>query len=314
MSVVIPAYNAARTVGAAVDSVLTQTAGELELIVVNDGSTDDTARIVGSRSDPRLRCVTTPNQGVAAARNHGIALSSGDYVAFLDADDVWKPEKLARQVRAMQHDPACGLSFVTAQLVDDELRPVGVDLAADRVDYTKALLIEGNVIAGSASSAVLRRDALEAAGPFDVDLSQCADWDLWLRLSRLTRFRLIVEPLVLLRAGPGTMSSDPALLERDTFRLLEKFFADPASAPYHHLRRRAYANHRAICSGSYLHARQLRDALRCLALALVGDPRTAARLVTLPVRWLRRRRMPVTRSRRRRHLSRRRSVREAQDV
>src|SRR3954469_10276808 len=97
VSVVIPAYNAAQTVGTAVDSVLAQTFADLELIVVDDGSRDDTAAVVRARDAPRGKLVRSSNQGVAAARNRGLALASGAFVAFLDADDAWQPTKLERQ-------------------------------------------------------------------------------------------------------------------------------------------------------------------------------------------------------------------------
>jgi hypothetical protein len=93
------------------------------------------------------------------------------------------------------------------------------------------------------------------------------------------------EELVLYRSVPGTMSSDPRLLERDTFAMLDKFFAEPASAPYAPLRRRAYANQWMVCAGTYLHTRRLRDSVRCVASGLRNDPRTAGRLVSLPARW-----------------------------
>src|SRR3954469_12256948 len=101
VSVVIPAYNAAQTVGAAVDSVLAQTFGDFELIVVDDGSRDDTAEVVRARKDPRVNCVRTENGGVSAARNRGLDLAAGSLVAFLDADDAWQPAKLERQHRIL---------------------------------------------------------------------------------------------------------------------------------------------------------------------------------------------------------------------
>ncbi len=131
----------------------------------------------------------------------------------------------------------------------------------------------------------MRRSVLEAVGGFDPAFSQCADWDLWLRLSRQTRFSLIQEELVLYRTHSGNMSSNISLLERDTFAVLDKFFACGTSAPYLPLRRRAYSNHWLICSGSYLHARASADSLRCLVNALREDPTNLRRLAGLPRRW-----------------------------
>jgi glycosyltransferase involved in cell wall biosynthesis len=285
ITVIVPAYNASRTVGAAVDSVLAQTFADFELLVIDDGSRDDTADVVRARDDPRLNCVRTENGGVSAARNHGLELAAGSYAAFLDADDAWDPAKLERQHRAMSERPEVGLSFTSAQLVDDDFRPVGTEWAAARSDYTEALLLEGNIVAGGGSSVMARTSTVHQAGRFDRRLSQCADWDLWLRMSLMTSFIALHEPLVLYRVGPGTMSSDPELLERDTFAMLDKFYEDSASGAYNRLRKRAYANQSMVCAGSYLHARRFRSALRCLAAGLRGDPRTLSRLVLLPARW-----------------------------
>jgi glycosyltransferase involved in cell wall biosynthesis len=275
-------------VGAAVDSVLAQTFVEFELIVIDDGSEDATADVVRARNHPRLQVIRTDNRGVAAARNRGLDAATGGYVAFLDADDAWQPAKLERQHTALSELPEVGLCFPSARLVDDGLRPFGLDPAVDRPDYTRALLLEGNIVAGGGSSVLARTSVVEQAGRFDPRLSQCADWDMWLRMSTITRFLALHEELVLYRSAPGTMSSDPQLLERDTFAMLDKFYAQPASAPYAPVRRRAYANQWMVCAGTYLHARRLRDSMRCVGSGLRGDPRTASRLLSLPLRWARR--------------------------
>jgi glycosyltransferase involved in cell wall biosynthesis len=283
---VIPAYNAERTVGFAVDSVLCQTFDDFELIVIDDGSTDRTAQVVKERRDERLRCVTGSNSGVSTARNRGVSLTSAPLVAFLDADDLWSPTKLEHQVAALRTGPSIGLCFTTAEFVDDELRKLGEDRALHYADYAAALLIKGNVISGSSSSVMVRRSLVESVGGFDPAFSQCADWDLWLRLSVATAFEPLDEPLVRYRKAPGTMSSDPALLERDTFALLDKFFSSPSSGEYQRLRRRAYGRQWMVCSGTYLHAGQPREATRCLTRGLRTDPWTVRRPLMLPARSL----------------------------
>jgi glycosyltransferase involved in cell wall biosynthesis len=285
VSVVIPAYNAARTIGKTVDTVLAQTFPDFELIVVDDGSKDDTADIVEAVGDSRVTCVRTQNGGVSVARNRGLERASGRYVAFLDADDAWKPAKLERQHAAMKANPDVGVSFPATVVVDDDLRPTAAHEAVHRDDYTAALLLEGNIIAGSASSVMARASLFDEVGGFDPSLSLCADWDMWLRLSAAASFVPIDEPLALYRSIPGTMSSDPAVLERDTFAMFDKFFASPASARYDGIRRRAYGNQWMVCAGSYLHTRDVRDALRCAVAGLRSDPRTMSRLVSFPARW-----------------------------
>ena len=157
-----------------------------------------------------------------------------------------------------------------------------------RADYTEAILLH-SMVAGCISSGVVRRALALEIGGFDPSFSQSADWDFWLRLSLATGFVPVTEPLVRYRTYSGNMSSDVALLERDTFAVLDKFFADPASVRYRPLRSRAYANHWMICSGSYLHAGRPGSSLRCLGRGLLAHPGNVGRPLGMPLRWIKRR-------------------------
>jgi len=282
VSVVIPAYNAERTLADTVESVLAQTLGDHEVLVVDDGSKDATAAVAGHFGDP-VRCISTPNGGVSRARNVGIEAARGRYVAFLDADDQWEPDKLQRQVEVLDADPDKGASYTGIRRVDDEQRTVGQTPATAYPDLCRALLLYSGVV--NMSSSMVRRSL---APMFDPRFSQCADWDYFLRLSRLTRFVAIPDPLVRYRSSPGRMSSDIGLLERDTFAVLDDFFAGPLGDDYRHLRRRIYSNHRMILSGSYLHAGNPVASLRCLAAGLALYPANARRPLGAPLRGLRR--------------------------
>ena len=287
VSVVIPAYNAERTLGAAVESVLAQTYRDFEVVVVDDGSRDGTYATAAGYGSP-VRCIRTPNGGVSAARNRGLEEAGSELVAFLDADDLWRPMKLERQVELFDREPSVGIVTSSSLRLDEggveirELHP-----ARPYPDACAALLLRSQVL-GNLSSPLLSRDLAISAGGFDTRFSQCADWDFFLRLSRRTEFGVLEDPLVLYRASAGNMSSDIGLLERDTFGVLDKFFAGDVPARYARLKRRAYSNHWMILSGSYLHAGQHRAAVRCVVNGLRADPTNARAPLGLPVRWLRR--------------------------
>ena len=288
ISVVIPAYNAERTLAAALDSVIAQTRHADEVIVVDDGSTDATAAIAGAYGPP-VRCLSLANGGVARARNAGIAAAGGDLVAFLDADDVWLPEKLARQSELMETRAEVGLCFTAVQRSDERLVALEVLPACDYDDFCEALLLFSNVVQTSSSTSVVRRELLSTCGGYDPRFSQCADWDLAIRLSLLTTFAPIDEPLVIYRTSPANMSSDIHLLEKDTFAVLNAFYATEAAAPYRPLRSRVYANQWLIVAGSYLHAGGHRDAVRALVHAVRTHPASIRRAAGWPARVAKRR-------------------------
>lgn len=282
VSVVIPAYNAARTLGATLDSVQAQTLDDLEVLVVNDGSVDHTASIAKRHGDP-VRCISTPSGGVSRARNTGLEASTGRYVAFLDADDQWEPDKLERQVRLLEDDPDAGACYTGIRRVDDDMQTVGKTPAAVYPDLCEALLLFSGVV--NMSSSMVRRSLAPA---FDPRFSQCADWDYFLRLSEITRFVAIPDLLVRYRSSRGRMSSDIGLLERDTFAVLDTFFGASARDDYRQLKHRCYSNHWMILSGSYLHVGRLAPALRCLAMGVRLHPENLTKPLGLPARWLRR--------------------------
>jgi glycosyltransferase involved in cell wall biosynthesis len=290
VSVVIPSYNSAEYVPTALDSVLAQTFDDLEVLVVDDGSTDDTReRLAGYRSDPRFRYVHQANAGVACARNLGIAQSQGHYVAFLDADDTWYPNKLEQQINTIGGRPEHRACFTAFRRVDQNLAPIS-EIRSERGNVTlDDLLLRGNAI-GSICTVVVERSLFEEAGGFDPELSQCADWDMWVRLAALTTFLYLDEPLVTYRQHNTNMSHNPALLERDSLRVLQKAFA-MEQLPLHlrAMRRRALARNDVVLAGCYLHAGRYRDVLRCLKRAALLDFRECRYAAGYPLRALSRR-------------------------
>lgn len=187
VSVVIPAFNAEKFIEHAIESVLSQTYPNLELIVVDDGSTDSTPDIAASFVDPRVRTVSQPNRGVATARNLGMAQSSGQLIAFLDADDRWDPEKLEKQVGAIASQPDCVAMGCMMRYESGQGKVLGV--AGQNVGPPDQELIRsGRLMPFPLSSILCRRAALEKVGGFDESLDrsvpgQVEDLDLLARVA-----------------------------------------------------------------------------------------------------------------------------------
>lgn len=243
VSVVIPAYNCEAYIREAVDSVLAQTFTDFELIVVNDASTDGTADILGTYERAGSARVVTHerNCGLSAARNSGIRHARGTYVTFLDADDVWRPEKLAYQMSILEDDPGIAL-LGNAEMNfwdgdDFTFPPLPAKSDLRPLQWERLLM---GVCGLSPSNAIMRRDCFEKVGGFDEDLRAAEDRDQWLRIVR--RFRGAVDSAVVnaYRLRPESMSTDPARMKENEKRVLEKAFKSVRSPLA--LRARAYAH------------------------------------------------------------------------
>jgi glycosyltransferase involved in cell wall biosynthesis len=196
VSVVIPAYNASRFIDASVLSALTQSFRDLEVIVVNDGSTDDTVERLSAFNDPRLRLTEQSNQGYASALNTGIRASQGTYLAILDADDVWLPAKLSRHIQLLEERPEIDLTFSWVDVIDVHGRPIEMPSPRWRGTISFPQLLTDYVIRTS-SAVVMRRAAAEQAGWFDSTLPRCIDLEFFLRVSLLRANNICAVPEVL---------------------------------------------------------------------------------------------------------------------
>lgn len=222
VSVIIPAYNAAWCIRRAVDSVLAQTCRDFELIVVNDGSQDDTANLLRAYGDA-LRVVSKPNGGLSSARNAGIRVARGEYIALLDADDYWLPEKLARQVTLMDANPDLVFTSTAAWLEDAEGNRVGAWRCQGATSPAlEAIFFVNAFVAGSGSAAMLRCAALARAGWFDESLKSLEDIDMWMRLAATGAYACIEEPLTVILKRPGSMSGNLDIMRNAAMRVMKK--------------------------------------------------------------------------------------------
>lgn len=287
ISVVIPNYNYGRYLGQAIESVLAQTVPVQEIIVVDDGSTDETPSIVAQYGDS-VKLIRQPNRGVGAARNNGVANSKGEIIAFLDADDIWMPQKLERQLQRMGDDPEVGL--VSCGLLEVRQNGEVVTEHKEGLDGWVAedmLLFKKTVISGS--SIIVYRKVFEAVGGFDEDkkLHPSEDWDFGFRVARICKLGFIPESLVYYRNHGANGHLNIKRMEQAVRIALAKVFAD-TDPRLQSLRRKSYGNQYMILAASYFGAGQymafIRNALKSLFMA----PGNIARLLGYPLRKLKR--------------------------
>ncbi|MHB0912203.1 MAG: glycosyltransferase family 2 protein [Armatimonadota bacterium] len=212
ISVIIPVYNVASYVEQTLRSVLDQTYPKLEIIVVDDGSSDDTGKIVDRYlTDPRIKYIQQENAGPAAARNRGVCQSGGDLIAFLDGDDLWLPEKLERQVKLFLRDPCLQISATNYSIISEDGSNTGrlqysecpKDLIADP---KSTLLCRGAI---STCTVMMRRESFDSAGGFDESLRWAEDYDMWLKVVQNGgRLAFTMEPLTQVRSRPGSLMAD----------------------------------------------------------------------------------------------------------
>jgi glycosyltransferase involved in cell wall biosynthesis len=257
VSVIIPCYNHGHYLGHALHSVLAQIYTDWEAIVVDDGSTDDTAAVAASITDPRIRYIYQEHQGLSAARNTGIGEAQGEYLGFLDADDEWEPEFLARCVGVLQQDDSLGFVYTRAVLVDLQgtYYPQLEGQALAPQEFLQQLEKGGFF---PVHAVLVRREVLAAIGRFDTDLTSVEDWDLWLRISKHYRVRSIDEPLARYRVYPGSMSTHVACMHANRIAVLTKQFGPPEEdmAGWPIEKRRAYAFAYRTTAISYITQRE----------------------------------------------------------
>lgn len=241
ISVVIPVYNGERTIQETVNSVLNQTFQDFELIVINDGSQDSTLDILGKIQDPRLTVYSYPNRGLSASRNRGIDHACGEFISFLDADDLWTTDKLNAQLKALQENPEAAVSYSWTDFIDEsgKLLGYGIHYTANGYVFSKLLKF---FFVGSGSNALIRKQVFDEAGRFDETLTSAEDWDMFLRLAARYHFAAVSISQILYRVTDTSMSGNVIRQEREMLKVIEHAFAQEPGMSLRHLKRYTYAN------------------------------------------------------------------------
>jgi glycosyltransferase involved in cell wall biosynthesis len=229
VSVIVAAYNAEKFISRTLDSILSQTYKNLEVIIVDDGSQDRTLKIIESfaRKDHRIIVVKQSNSGVAAARNLAIEHSQGEYIAPIDADDIWYPQNIEKQLQCLlQSNPSVGLSYAWSIDIDEDDLPMSTRDSTEEGEVCLKF-VKRNFI-GNASSTLIRRACFEKIGGYNTKLREqnaqgCEDFDLYLRIAEQYEFRVVPEFLIGYRQIIGSMSCNTYAMHKSRQLVLEDF-------------------------------------------------------------------------------------------
>ena len=223
ISVIIPAYNAEKTILETIESVLKQTFLDFELIIINDGSQDSTLEIISNLQDSRIKVFCYPNSGLSASRNRGIFHATGDYISFLDADDLWTPDKLEAQLKALQENPQAAVAYSWTKCIDEfgEVSRRGTHISVTGDVYKNLLVVN---FLESGSNVLVRREAFNEVGVFDEFVSPAEDWDMWLRLAARYHFVAVPSPQVLYRVYSNSLSANVWKMEAACLQVIERAF------------------------------------------------------------------------------------------
>lgn len=291
IDVIIPAYNAERYISQTLESLVGQADRIGSIIVVNDGSTDQTAQLVTSfaQNHPRLaiELINQTNGGLSHARNIGITHGKSTFVALLDADDLWLADKLRLQSELFQEssDPSLGLVYCGYELIDENgaLLPKSRGIIAPRLrGNVHQALQKGNFISGSGSSVLIRRSVFDAVGLFNEQLPACEDWEMWLRISKQFTVDYVDLPLVQIRQHRQSMQKDEMRMLSAELLVLNLFYQQQERNPF------LLWKIRTILHSKQWQARQIPTFSQCcpqLQETLTGASQWLAGLVLTPLEW-----------------------------
>jgi glycosyltransferase involved in cell wall biosynthesis len=238
ISIIIPAYNAMSYLPETLVSVFKQTFTDFEILIINDGSSDHIVEWVSQITDSRVRLISQANQGVSAARNTGISNSQGKYIAFIDADDLWEPTKLEKQVNCLEANPTVGLVYTWTAFIDKFSKPTGVSIVSHAEGNVWQEIVVRDMIS-TGSCTMIRAECFNKVGLFDSDLCIGEDRDMWTRIAACYPFAVIKEPLTLYRRHPQNTTKSNKIIIPQLSRVIEKTFKDTPEN-LHYLKNRSY--------------------------------------------------------------------------
>lgn len=283
VSVIIPTYNYGRFITEAIESVLAQTFPIHEIIVVDDGSTDETEKNV-RKFGAKVRYFKQKNGGVCAARNNGVENSSGDFIAFLDADDEWLPEKIEKQIAKFGEDDKIGLVHCGMRYFNSETgETICLYIEGEEGWVAEELiLLEKPVINASGSAIMVSRKAFDDAGEFDTRLKNGEDWEFCFRVARKYKVGFVAEVMVNYRNHGVNAHLNIKEMERSMLIAWDKAFSTKDEKILR-LRRRAFGNLHKVLAGCYLQSGQYFDFVKNLLKSLWFRPSYLGYYFTLPL-------------------------------
>lgn len=296
VSVIIPNYNYGRFLAQTIDSVLAQNYPNIEIIVVDDGSSDESVEVLESYGD-KIKWFKQQNSGVSVARNRGIKESRGEFIALLDSDDVWLPEKIEKQIKLFLEDPEIGLVHCGFVDFDNE-----GNRHAEHLDGMKGRVAEDmlryqrSVILGGGSAVVFKKKMFDEIGGFSLNISPAEDWEFYYQAARRCKVGFVAEVLMEYRIHGNNNHLNISRMERAIIGAFDKVFSEYPEelAP---IRKECYGRIHTVLAGSYFRAGQYGSFLRHAAKSLSIAPKNSLRYLGFPFRvWQRRHRMSSVKS------------------
>jgi len=241
ISVIIPVFNGEATIEETIISISNQTFKDIEIIIINDGSTDATLEIIENISDTRIKIFSYPNAGLSASRNRGISQAKGEYISFIDADDLWAPDKLESQWQALQKNPQAAIAYSWTDYIDESSKFIksGRRIKINGDAFSKLLITN---FLENGSNPLIGKTALEKVGGFDESLFAAEDIDMWLRLAANYEFICVEKPQILYRTSTTSMSTNLKRQEAATLEVIKRAFSYPKAEKLQHLKKQSLSH------------------------------------------------------------------------